>query len=431
MGVRVLVRERFGPLQESNFRRLWVGQTTSAVGDAMTVVALTFAVLAISGSAADLGFVLAANFVPRSVFLLVGGVWADRLPRRTLMVAADVVRAVAQLGLAVAVLSGSAELWVFILISAITGAASAFFMPAVTGLVPQAVSRARLQQGNALLNLSQSTAFILGPVLAGILVAGIGAGWVFMVDAATFAVSAVSLLLLRVAPAPREEAQPFLAELRAGWREVVGRAWLVASLGAFLFGNLAYAAFFVLGPVVVEGRYSGAQDWGLLMGGFGLGGLIGGAAALRWRPERPLVATFGVLVLGPLSLLLLSTVPPLAVLFLGIVGFATATGVANTLWHTTLQQQVPEKSISRVSSYDWMISLLIFPIGSALAGPLADLWTPGPALVIFAALSGIPLLLVLAVPSVRAIRRRESASRPERVPEPGTEPVVATRGTAG
>ncbi len=422
------IRPRFGPLLEMNYRRLWVGQTASAVGDAMTVVALTFAVLAISGSAADLGIVLAANFVPRSILLLVGGVWADRLPRRTIMVAADVVRAVAQLGLALSILSGATELWVFVLVAAITGAASAFFMPAATGLIPEAVSRARLQQANALLNLSQSSAFIVGPVLAGILVAGIGAGWVFIVDAATFVISAVSLLLLRLARVPRETPQPFLAELRVGWREVVGRTWLVASLAAFLFGNLAYAAFFVLAPVVVDRDFNGAADWGLLMGGFGLGGLLGGAVALRWRPVRPLLATFAVLVAAPLGLLLLASIPPFVILLLGVVGFATATAIANTLWHTTLQQQVPEESLSRVSSYDWMISLLIFPIGSALAGPLADLLAPGPALVIFAGLSGIPLLLVLAVPSVRAIRRREPESYPGRAPEPGSEPAVVSTG---
>jgi predicted MFS family arabinose efflux permease len=306
------------------------------------------------------------------------------------------------------VLQGGAELWTFMLVAIVSGAASAFFQPASIGLIPQTVSAARLQQANALLNLSQSTAFMVGPVVSGLLVAAIGAGWVFAFDAVTFAVSALFLALLRVVEGERAARGSFLADLSAGWREVAGRRWLVASLAAFAFGNLAFAAFFVLGPVVMARSYAGATDWGLLMGLFGFGGLAGGALALRWRPGRPLVATFGVLLVAPAGLLLLSVVPPLAVLAAGMVGFAAATALANTIWHTTLQQQVPAASISRVSSYDWMVSLLIFPLGAAVAGPLADAVGPRTTLLAFAALAGIPLALVLGVPSVRAIRRRDA-----------------------
>jgi MFS family permease len=406
--------ERLGPLQERNFRRLWIGQTTSAVGDSLSLVAITFAVLAVRGSATDLGFVLAANMIPRVVFLLVGGVWADRLPRRSLMVAADAVRAAAQVGLAVAVLGGGADLWVFVLASVASGAASAFFMPAATGLIPQAVSEERLQQGNALLNLSQSTAFMAGPIVSGLLVAAVGAGWVFAIDGATFAVSAGSLLLLHLRPVPSPVRRPFTAELADGWREVVARRWLVISLAAFTFGNLAYAALFVLGPVLMDRQFNGAADWGLLMGCFGFGGLLGGAIALRWRPSRPLLATFAVLLAAPVALLLLAVTPPLAALAIGMVVLAAATSIANTLWHTTIQQQVPADSISRVSSYDWMVSLLIFPVGSALAGPFADAASVGSALVLFAALAGVPVALVLLAPSVREVRRRDAPPEAER-----------------
>ena len=194
---------RLGPLVEPNFRRLWIGQTTSAVGDALSGVALVFAVLGISDSAADLGFVMAAFMVPRVLFLLVGGVWADRVPRRLLMVGSDVVRAVVQAGLAVAILTGSGELWVFIVGALLSGAASAFFGPAIIGLIPQTISPSRLQSGNALLNLSQSTAHMAGPIVAGILVAVAGAGWIFAIDAASFAISAVFLLRLVIPAAPR------------------------------------------------------------------------------------------------------------------------------------------------------------------------------------------------------------------------------------
>lgn len=410
-----------GPLQEANFRRLWIGQTTSAAGDGMTGVALTFAVLALGRSAADLGLVLASFMVPRVVFMLVGGVWADRLPRRGIMIGADVVRAGAQSVLAVAAFSGGGHLAVFMAASFASGAASAFFQPASTGLIPQTVSAGRLQQANATLNLSQSTAFMVGPILSGVIVALAGAGWVFAFDAITFLVSAVFLASLRVPSAGRMERRTFARDLADGWQEVVSRRWLVASLGAFAFGNLAFAGFFVLGPVTIDRLYGGPSDWGLLMGLFGLGGLLGGALSLRWRPRRPLVASFGFLLLAPAMLLLLSVTPPLAALAVGMVAFSSSIAFVNTVWHTTVQEQVPVGSLSRVSSYDWMVSLLIFPAGSALAGPMADALGARTALLAFASLAGIPVLLVLLVPAVRAVRRRDAAAEP--AGEPAGEPV--------
>lgn len=420
--------DRFGPLVERNFRRLWVGQTASAVGDGLTGVALTFAVLGLHGSAADLGFSMAAFMVPRVAFMLVGGVWADRLPRRLIMVGSDVVRAAAQVALAVAILGGWASLPVFLAVAAVSGAASAFFQPAVIGLIPQTISPARLQQGNALLNLSQSTAFMLGPIASGLLVALIGSGWIFAIDAVSFGVSAAYLLSLSVPAASAPERQSFLSDLAEGWHEVVSRRWLVASLGAFAFGNLAFAAFFTLGPLVVERHLNGASDWGVLMGVFGFGGLAGGAIGLRWKPDRPLVAAFSVLLAAPLTLLAVSFAPPLLIFAAVLAVMAVAISLTNTFWHTTLQQQVPPQSISRVSSYDWMVSLLIFPVGASIAGPLADAVGPELTLYVFAALAGLPVAAVLGLRSVRDVRRGDhSPTEPMEPPSLAALPELEGR----
>jgi hypothetical protein len=198
--------------------------------------------------------------------------------------------------------------------------------------------------------------------------------------------------------------QSFVSDMADGWRQVTSRRWLVVSLGAFAFANLSFAAFFVLGPVIVQRDLGGAADWGLLMALFSLGGLTGAAIAMRWHPARPLVAGFSIFLIVPAVLVLLAASPPLAVLALGTFAAAAATQLTDLLWHTTLQQQVSTEHLSRVSSFDWTVSMMIFPLGSAMAGPLADAFGPQAALTGLALIAGVPLALTLFAPSVRAIR---------------------------
>src|SRR5512143_1517144 len=224
------MRPTLGPLRERNFRYLWIGRTASVLGDGLSFVALTFAVLGLHGSGTDLGLVLGSYSVPTVLFLLAGGVWADRLPRRAVMIGADLVRAVAQGILAAAILTGNASLPLFMLVAFASGTATSFFQPASTGLVREAVSAGRLQQGNAMLNMSQSAANLLGPVLSGILVVTIGPGWVFAIDGVSFVISATALAALRLHLAPPVAHGSFAADLATGWREVVQRRWLPPSL---------------------------------------------------------------------------------------------------------------------------------------------------------------------------------------------------------
>jgi MFS family permease len=243
---------RFGPLHEREFGLLYAGQAVSLLGDALVPVALAFAVLDLTGSPADLGYVFAAQILPLVVFLLAGGVWADRLPRQLVMLGSDVVRGVAQAVVAFLLLTGRAELWELIALAAVYGTAEAFFRPAATGLVPLTVSAPRLQQANALLAMTMNGTNVLGPVIAGALVAVANPGVALAFDAGTFAVSAAFLLQLRPAAVERtEERQSFLHELAAGWGEFRSRTWLwaiVLAASILLFGVIA--PFQVLGPVI-------------------------------------------------------------------------------------------------------------------------------------------------------------------------------------
>ncbi len=402
---------RFGALAEPQFRLLWIGQTASSAGDALIPVAIAFAVLRIGGSAADLGVVFAAFTVAHVALVLAGGVWADRLPRQLVMVVCDVVRAIAEVVLAFLLLSGSAQIWHIAVGAAVIGAASAFFLPASSGLIPQTVSPGRLQQANALMTLSRSATGIFGPPISGLVIAFYGTGAIFLIDAATFVVSGISLLLLHPVPGEkRNEPQPFLAELAAGWREVVERRWILAGISAFAIGNLAASPFFILGAVIADQKLGGSTAWGIILTGSGIGGLIGGLLALRLRPKRPLFV--GFLITNFMALPLLALVGPLPTLMIAASSLLSVAAIqlANTWWFTMLQQHVPEHARSRVSSYDWLVSLVFQPVGFMLAGPLAG-WIGFEATLLGAvALSLVANLGVLLVRAVRDVRWVEDAA---------------------
>ncbi len=398
-----------GPLEERPFRLLWIGRTVSEAGDALVPLALAFAVLDLTGSAADLGLVLAALFTSRVVFIVAGGVWSDRLPRQLVMVAADVLRGVVHLVVAILFFTDAIEVWQLIVSAALFGAASAFFGPASSGLVKTIVAPARLQEANALLGISERAVQMIGPVLAGVLVTTAGYGVVFALDAATFAVSAVFLLAMRLPRSiPYVERSTFLADVARGFVEVRQRTWLWVAFIAFAFSNLSIACYFVLGPLVVENELGGAKSWGLILTGGAIGGVLGSALALRWKPERPLVPAF--LVMLSVSLQLLALVPPVPVPLLMLAAALALASIAlgNTLWETMLQQHVPRDAISRVSALDWSISLVFMPLGYTAAGPLAEAIGTQTTLLLAAGLGAAANLGVLLVPDVRGLRRVES-----------------------
>jgi MFS family permease len=242
------------PLREPNFRLLWFGQAVSAAGDSLVPVALAFATLGISGSAGALGLVLGSATVARVISLPIGGVWADRLPRQLVMLTSDGVRAAVDAVLAVILITAHGQLWHLVGAAIIYNLADGFFTPAATALMPQAVSRERLQQANALMGLSRSVTSIGGPAISGILVALISPGWVFAIDGISFVVSATSLAMLHI---PRGEAAAragFWKELVEGWQAVTSRRWYVLNLASHALWNFGIAAFFVLGPIISKER---------------------------------------------------------------------------------------------------------------------------------------------------------------------------------
>ncbi|HEV7563816.1 MAG TPA: MFS transporter [Solirubrobacterales bacterium] len=395
---------RVGVLREPNYRRLFFGRTISLVGDGIAPVAIAFAVLDLTGSATDLGIVLAAHSLLITALVLVGGVFGDRISPRLAMLRADLVRMAAMGLIAALLIAGVAEIWQLAILYAIVGAATAFFNPASNAIVPAIVAAPRLQEANALLNLSRSLGKLVGPALAGILLALGSPGAALAADAASFGISAFFLLRLRAPRVPPSGEPAFFAELRGGWSEFASRSWLWAVVLSAAFTNaIFFPAFQVLGPTVANESLGGSSDWALIAASLGLGSLIGGGLALTIRPRRPLLLGEGLLIcIGvPIALLALPAVP-VAIAF-GALVTGLALSLAEVLYETAAAQQIPREALSRVTAYDWFGSLALQPLGLLLVGPLAagvgiptTLWLAAAAVTLCQA-------AVLCVPSVRRL----------------------------
>ena len=367
------MRASTAPLHEREFRLLFAGRITSLFGSAIAPVALAFAVLDLTGSKTDLGLVLAAREIPLIVFLLAGGIWADRLPRNVVMVGANVFSALSQAAAAALLIAGSAEIWHLAALAAVNGGASAFFFPASAGVIPQTVPATILQQANALLALAMNSAMIGGAAVAGFLVAAFGSGWALAIDAGTYLVGASFVALMRLPAVRPDESPRFLSELAVGWREFRSRAWLWVIVLQFSFLLMVtIGAMNVLGPVVAAEELGGAKAWGAILTAEAAGLLAGGLLGLRFRPRRMLVAaTLGILMV-PAPLVALGF--PLGLPAIAAVAFLAGAGseIFGLLWHTTMQQEIPADKLSRVYSYDALGSIGLVPIGYALAGPVAE-----------------------------------------------------------
>jgi MFS family permease len=392
-----------GALRHGPFRLLFVRTVISSLGDAVVPVALAFAVLDLTGSATDLGIVLAAQTVPLMVFVLLGGVWADRLPRQYVVLGADVVRAASQGVSAALLVTGDARIWQLAVLQGVYGIARGFAGPALVPLVSQAVAPEDLQSANALFEMSRNAATVLGPALAGVLVAGIGAGWALVIDAASFAISVVLLAMVRLAPVTVPARTTMLSELRAGWKAFVSRSWLWITVAWFtVFIGFVYAPYAVLGPQIARTALGGVGAWAAISTASGVGAVAGGLVGMRWRPRHSLRFPFVVfLISGPPLYVLLAAHAPVAVLVVFAVIDGAAGTVFNLFWFTALQREVPHQELARVASWDYLGSLLLLPVGQVLAGPVSNAIGLSTTLYVTGGLFAVLVLVVLAVPAVR------------------------------
>ncbi len=395
------------PLREQRFRRLFVGRTIALFGNAVAPIALSFAVVYLGGTPFELGVVLASGLVPQLLFLLVGGVVGDRFPRHRVMVCSDVAAGIAQAAAAALLLTGAAHVWELIVLSAVNGAAAAFFFPASQGLVPQLVAPAGLHRANALLGFTRNATMVLGTALAGALVAGVGPGWVLAIDAVTGLVGATFVARL-VVDGPRRRARSrFFPELADGWREVRARRWLWSVILQFgVINAFALGPVIVLGPFIAQRSLGGAAAWGLIMSAQALGLLVGGLAVMKIEPRRPLlVASIAVLSLAapPLTLALALPAPVVAA---SAFAAGAALEIHAVLWFSTLQHEIAGEKLARVMSFEMLGSMILAPVAGLTIGPVAAAIGQETLLWVGVAMAAAATGCVLAIPEIRRLRSR-------------------------
>ncbi|MEU8006456.1 MFS transporter [Catellatospora sp. NPDC049111] len=388
-----------------DFSLYFVARAVALFGDGMLPVAVALAVRSAGHGASGVGLVLASWMVPAIALILFGGVFADRFGARRLMIGADVVRMVTQSVVAVALITGNAPLGLLITMSALAGAATAMFQPGVAGMVPRVA--ADVQRANGALRVADAGAQLLGPALSATLVVLTGPGTVYAINAATFAVSALCLLALRLPPvvhAPRADVT-IRRDLREGWHEFRTRSWMWSVILIWVvFGVTLFGPNIPLSSGVIT-DYLGENAYGWAMSAMGGGTVLGGLVAMRVRPARPLaaggLAMFGFALI-PLSV---SVHAPLGLLLAAHAVGGAAWAFWSVMWATSVQTQVPGNVLNRVSAYEIAGSIAGIPIGQVLAAPAAVLIGADQVLGVSALVGVLGCVVLLAVRPVRELRR--------------------------
>jgi len=398
--------------------RFWIflsARTVSVLGSAFGPIALAFGVLSLPGTTpATLGLVLAAQGVPQLALLLLGGVIGDRFPRNRVLVVAELGSGLAYAGLATMLLTGQAPLVLLCAAAFVAGAASTLLLPSLTGTVADLVPVDSLQRANGQLRLGTNSARIGGVLAAGAIVAWLGPGVALVIDAATYFVAAGLLSVLRLPGSASAGRSALLSELRVGWQEFASRSWLwVTVVAAAMINAALLAAFGVLGPTLAKDDLGGAMAWSLVLAGYSGGMLAGVVVAIKFKPRRPLPTAVLFAPLLALPLLALGFRAPLPVIVVAAFCAGVATDIFGVLWDTTMQTEVPASALSRVSSYEYLVSLSLKPVGAVGAGLAAAEYGPAAGLLIFSGLIVIAAAGALAHPAVRHhLPRQDLGVRP-------------------
>jgi MFS family permease len=401
-------------MQDRNFRWFFLARAITMIAGSMSSIALAFAVLEIDNDARSLSFVLAAFTISNIVFVLFGGVVADRLPRALIIQSCYVIDILTIGSIAALLFTGTATIPALVVLSVFNGASSAFVMPAMQGIIPQLTTPEHLQQANAMLSFVRSAVTIGGPIIAGILVATAGPAWAMVVQAIGWLIAIPILALVKLPPPAHSGGTTMFHDLRIGWQEFWSRSWLWTVVLAFMVMNAIHVgAWGVVGPYIAKNNdMLGIAGWGWVVSAEGVGVLLM-TLLLLWFPlRRPL--RFGMIGMAAFAIPLTVLGAHPAVVLLAIAAFIAGAGVEifNTGWNLALMENVPGEKLSRVSSYDMLGSFVVMPIGTLIYGWLITHAEPATVLITSGIIYAVVALATLFVPSVWRMGRPAGALTP-------------------
>ncbi|MEW2461879.1 MFS transporter [Microbacterium sp. K41] len=403
-------------MQDRNFRWFFLARAITMITGSMSSIALAFAVLEIDNDARSLSIVLAAFTVSNIVFVLFGGVIADRLPRALIIQSCYVVDILSIGAMAALLFTGTATVPLLAILSVVNGASTAFVLPAMQGIIPQLTTPEHLQQANAMLSFVRSAVTIGGPVIAGVVVAAAGPAWAMVVQAAGWLVAIPVLALVKLPPPAAEGGTTMFHDLRIGWHEFWSRSWLWTIVLAFMIMNAIHVgAWGVVGPYIAKNDDRlGITGWGWVLSAEGVGVLLM-TLLLMWVPlRRPL--RYGMIGMAAFAIPLTVLGVHPGVVLLAMAAFLAGAGaeVFATGWNLAMMENVPGEKLSRVASYDMLGSFVVMPIGTLVYGWLITQADPATVLIASGAVYGAIALTTLAVPSVWRMGRPAAAVVPAR-----------------
>ncbi len=401
-------------LRNPLYRRLWFARLVSNLGNGMAPTAMSFGVLAIPGATAkDLGTVLAAQLIPIVLVLPIGGTIADRLPRALVIATTDLTLTVFVSLQGILFITGHATVLNIAAINVVAGVLNALWWPAFPGLVPAILGDRDLQRGNAFIQIASNAGLIGGSSIAGILVATVGSGVALVFDAATFCAAGALVFTFRHVAVAQPSGQSMLYDLHHGWKTFISFRWLwviVAAFGVLMAGMRG--GFDVGGPVLMKTHFDGAKSWAIVQTGQSIGFLVGAALGVRLRPKRPLVFCMVVSIIIPVYLFALAIPAPFPVLVLCAFGLGICFDLWGVMWGTAMQTHIPRESLSRASAFDAMGSLLLGPVGLAVAGPVIAAFGLRALFVGAGVLTVVMIVLPLLEPAVWRLRWVDPDSEP-------------------
>lgn len=403
------MREKLKDLSSHpGFLMLVTARLISNIGNGLSPIALAYGVLSLDGAdGSDLSIVMGARYVPLVLFMLFGGVFADRFQRNRIVGGSDMIGSFLVAISALSLIAGFSSVLLLAVMGALFGVLNALWWPAMSGVLPEILPKEKLQEGNAIIGLMSNIGVVFGTLLGGIIVTVASPGWALLIDGVTFFIAGVIVWNLKLDAKSRIESPGIIDDLRVGWREFISRSWLVTMVIAFAFINMAFDSMLtILGPLNFSDPETGPRDWSFNLAGLTLGMMVGGVIVLKYKFKRPLFVSMILVAISGIWDFALAYDLSLAVAIAAGIFSGIAVEIFLVTWNTTMQTHIPEESFSRVNAYDSLGSYGIAPLGIIIAGPLAESFSVNSILF---ATGTITLLASVVALSVRSVRNLSNA----------------------